>query len=370
MNTLVASLLNHLKSGTPVVLASVITRNGSAPRTAGAKMLVLPGGEIEGTIGGGQLEGRSIETAMTVHQTHLPVIREFFMTGKDAASSDMICGGNQEVLLEYLDPGNVDLIAALEEILQNTKSRRSAWWITELPDHGTKTKQVRHILVKQDGQAIQIGQDAQINETPLAIQMDDNVAGPFLSIGSELFRLAEIRETRMINAFGHRFCIDPLDMYGTVYIFGCGHVSQKLAALTRTIGFRTVVLDDRPEYANPERFPAVDEIIVLDSFQDCFNQIELDPSSYIVIVTRGHLDDQVVLSQALRTDAVYIGMIGSRRKCETIYKALLEEGFTQQDIHRVHGPIGLAIEAESPEEIAVSIVGELIQERARLLKRK
>ena len=128
--------------------------------------------------------------------------------------------------------------------------------------------------------------------------------------------------------------------------------------------FYTVVLDDREEFANRQRFTDSDEIVVLKSFEDAFVGRVFDTNSYIVIVTRGHSHDKTVLAQALKTNAEYIGMIGSRRKRDIIYQKLLADKFSQTDIDRVHSPIGLNIRAETPEEIAISIVAELIQSRA------
>jgi len=131
------------------------------------------------------------------------------------------------------------------------------------------------------------------------------------------------------------------------------------------VEFRTVVLDDRAEFANRKRFAETDEVIVLENFDNAFGGVVIDPDAYIVIVTRGHSHDKTVLAQALKTDAGYIGMIGSRTKRDTIYRALKQEGFTQTDIDRVHSPIGMDIGAETPEEIAISIVAELVRVRAK-----
>lgn len=156
----------------------------------------------------------------------------------------------------------------------------------------------------------------------------------------------------------------------TAHLFGAGHVSRQLARLTRMVGFRTVVLDDREEYANRERFPEADEIRVLDRFENALTGseagISVNPNSFIVILTRGHSHDRTVLAQALGTPAGYIGMIGSRRKRDTIYRALLDEGFTEADLDRVHCPVGIDIGGETPEEIAVSIIAEMIQVRSNL----
>ena len=164
-----------------------------------------------------------------------------------------------------------------------------------------------------------------------------------------------------------RYLIEPLRNSGTVYIFGAGHVSQQIAPLSETVGFKTVVLDDRAEYANHERFPSSSEIILLESF-DRLPELAIDEDGYIVIVTRGHLHDKTILAWALKTKAGYIGMIGSRRKRDKIFEVLAGEGFGKQDIDRVFSPIGTDIGAETPEELAVSIVGELIKVRAEKAK--
>ena len=139
--------------------------------------------------------------------------------------------------------------------------------------------------------------------------------------------------------------------------------------LTQMVDFRTVVLDDREAFANRERFKTADEILVLSDFIGAFSDLEIDEDSYVVIVTRGHRHDKTVLSQALRTKAGYIGMIGSRRKRDATYGAIIKEGFTPEDLDRVHCPIGLVFCAETPQEIAVSIVAELIDARANKLER-
>jgi xanthine dehydrogenase accessory factor len=171
-------------------------------------------------------------------------------------------------------------------------------------------------------------------------------------------------EPQLVEDGGDLFLVEPLCHQGTVVIFGAGHIGQKLAPLTKLVGFNTVVLDDRAEFANRERFDSADEVLVVDSFDQALKDLDIDGDSYLVIVTRGHTHDKTVLSHALRSGAGYIGMIGSRRKRDAIYAALEMEGVSPGELQRVHCPIGLNIGAETPEEIAVCIVAELIQERA------
>jgi xanthine dehydrogenase accessory factor len=129
------------------------------------------------------------------------------------------------------------------------------------------------------------------------------------------------------------------------------------------LGFRTVIVDDRADFATIDRFPDADSIVVPQSFERALEQLPIDERSYVVIMTRGHLLDRAVLAQALRTRAGYVGMIGSKKKIAQTFEALRQAGFSEEDLGRVHAPIGVAIAAETPEEIAVSIAAEIIHVR-------
>ena len=153
--------------------------------------------------------------------------------------------------------------------------------------------------------------------------------------------------------------VEPIIPKPTLYIFGGGHIALPLARLGKMLGFRVVVLDDREEYANPERFPEADKTIAGD-FTKTLSQLSVDNFSYLVIVTRGHSFDQTVLAWAVQTNAHYIGMIGSKKKNRTIFDNLRSQKISDSELKRVHAPIGLDINAETPEEIAVSILAEII----------
>jgi len=157
--------------------------------------------------------------------------------------------------------------------------------------------------------------------------------------------------------------VEPLEARSLLYVFGAGHVSRQIVPLAARVGFHVVVIDDRDAFADPILFPEAEEVRCI-PFKGVMERLVVDGASFLVIVTRGHMGDKAVLAQALRTRPRYIGMIGSRQKRELIYQALLTEGFTQADLDRVHSPIGIEIGAETPAEIAVSIVAELIQVRA------
>jgi len=156
--------------------------------------------------------------------------------------------------------------------------------------------------------------------------------------------------------------IEPILTPPTLYIFGGGHIALALTKMGKLVGFKIAVIDDRAEFASAERFPEA-EVVLADEFTKSFPKIKIDKSSYIVIVTHGHQHDEVVLEWAVGTLAKYIGMIGSKIKNETLFKHLRARGISQQQLDRVHAPIGLVIGAQTPEEIAVSILAEVIKAR-------
>ncbi|HXP95787.1 MAG TPA: XdhC family protein, partial [Telmatospirillum sp.] len=264
----------------------------------------------------------------------------------DAAGMDMICGGAGEILIEFVDADDDNNRLVYEAVADVLERGEKAWLITvlgETPDMAGLVRQ--QCLVKPDRTMIgKVDCDPYILEKLLA--------GP-----------AKI--TLHAEAFGdQRFLMEALRPTGTVYVFGAGHLSQRIAPLSNSVGFRTVVLDDRTEYANRERFPEPTEIMRIETFHS-LPALAFDEHSYLVIVTRGHLYDRIVLEQVLRSGAAYIGMIGSRSKRDLVFKEMTAHGYGEEELARVTAPIGTNIGAETPEELAVSIVGELILVRAK-----
>lgn len=155
--------------------------------------------------------------------------------------------------------------------------------------------------------------------------------------------------------------VEPILPQPMLYIFGGGHVSMALANAANNVGFAIGVIDDREQFANTQRFPMAREVFT--SYEDAFAKIQPNPSTYLLIVTRGHRDDMRVLAWAVKTQARYIGMIGSKRKVLSVYQALEREGFSPELFNGVHAPVGLEIGALTPEEIAISISAELIAVR-------
>jgi xanthine dehydrogenase accessory factor len=343
MTALEARIAELLAQGEDLVLATVLETDGSAPRGAGARMAVRNGGRILGTIGGGSIEAAAIEVSLALFQSRDAVIRTFELDQQ--GSLGMICGGRMTVLMEHLPatPQNVTLFRELS-----------------VPAAGGGVR----VGVVPLGEALG-GRLARLERMVVDCGESAPLAGSLPAALTE--RLAEdVRKERspfVLQEGGRWYLLEPVFHWGTVFLFGAGHVALATAALAKTAGFRTVVLDDRGEFASRERYPTADEVRVIDSFDRAMEGLTIDPHSYLVIVTRGHRHDRTVLAQSLRTRATYVGMIGSLKKRDQTYQSLRQEGFGEDDFRRVHCPIGLAIHADTPEEIAVSIVGELIQHR-------
>jgi xanthine dehydrogenase accessory factor len=156
--------------------------------------------------------------------------------------------------------------------------------------------------------------------------------------------------------------VEPVIPQPRAFIFGGGHVSKSLSKVANLAGFATTIVDDREAFANKERFPEA-EGVYADEYENVFPQLEITSSSYLIIVTRGHRDDMRVLKWAVTTPARYIAMIGSKRKTISVIKQLEKEGMPRDAFEKIFAPMGLEIGAESPEEIAISVVAEMIAVR-------
>ena len=333
MKMMFQTISQHLHAGEDLVLVTVVASSGSTPRGAGSRMLLNKGGRICGTIGGGAVEFRSEQLAQEVLQSRQSCEQSFLLSKNDVQDLGMICGGDVQVFFHFLAAGDASVLALAEEAEALFAEGHDLWLISELSAGGSLG-----LYSRERGF---VGIDA-----PEALR--------------DAMRRRPVRE----ELDGRDFYVEQIQSSGRVLVFGCGHVAQALVPVLAHVGFRCVAMDDRAEFARRELFPDAEDVRLVD-FTDLAASVAITAEDYVCVMTRGHAFDAVVQAQAMQSPACYIGVIGSRRKIAGVTARLKEEyGFADADFERVTSPIGLAIRAETPEEIAVSIAAQLIALRA------
>lgn len=371
MKTLIPVIVEELSAGRPVALATVLQSNGSAPRGSGACQLLCADGRDVGTVGGGLLERRALDELHTLlatpgfsqppaaasqeknaeadgslyaEATALPpgssYAQEYALTQNEVRSLGMVCGGNVTLLYQRLAPS---LLVFFREALSRLAEPRPLWLVRRLT-HGEVTA-----MALTDGSA----------EHPVAEPADR----ASLYARKPVWAAASGPLRQAVLADADSWFLEPICLPGHAYLFGGGHVSQRVAPLLAQLDFSPVIYDDRPEFTDPALFPTAASVVCA-PFGEALDRLRITAEDEIVIMTRGHVNDLTILTQALRTPAYYIGLIGSRSKIEHTRSMLLSQGFTDADFARVHTPVGLPIKAETPMEIAVSVAAEMILCRA------
>ncbi len=345
MSKLVMKMCDLLESGEDVIMATV-ARTPGQELLAGAKMLVCADGNFHGTIGGGVLEKEALTIAAEMLASGSPRVRILEFTGEAVTSMQTPCGKGVTVVIEYIAgvPENASIYRRLPEALQG---RVKCCLMTKVSTNATEWSPAQRALICEDGSTL--------GELSCNDKLLPSVLETARSVSS-----ATLRE------FGGRlFFFDPWIVPCTVYLFGSGHVALDVAELTGRAGFRTIVLDDREKMTRPERFPLADEVVVLNSFENCFNGMDIPTESYVIVLARERRFEKMIACQALATKAGYIGIIGSLRKRDALFREFMEMGFSVDDLLRIYCPIGINILAKTPAEIAISIVAELILVRSR-----
>lgn len=337
MKKIFTALLHELDAGRSAVLCGIVASHGSTPCGAGAKMLVREDGGTLGTIGGGAVEFRSMELARTLLQEKRSMFQDYRLSAGEIADIGMICGGDVRVYFQYFPPDTA-LRRTLEQVLDLLDAASPSWLVTAV----SGGKWSMGTCGREGG--------------------PENLSVP-------MERLAPLLSSRGVLDEGDPVLfVEPLTRGGTVYLFGAGHVARELAHILAMTGFRVVVWDQRPEAAVRDFFPEA-AALHCGPFQGAVKQLDpITGEDYVVIMTPGHQADFEVLVQVLRTPAKYIGCIGSRKKVAATREKLLAEGFTPEEIDRVHAPIGLPIGGETPAEVAVSVAAQMIACRSGRLE--
>ncbi|MCR4962429.1 MAG: XdhC/CoxI family protein [Firmicutes bacterium] len=329
MNAIFAKMIYELEENRDVALVTIIAQEGSSPRGIGAQMLVKSDGSVTGSVGGGAVEKRCQELALQCIQNKNWKIREFALRQNETASIGMVCGGDVTAFVQYAGAAQKEWRELAKKLLTIFAAHQSGWLALHL-----------------DG------------SVPAVIDENGNtVFGQLEGAVPALDRKTYVKTENMFYM--------PLPVRDRALLFGGGHCTQALAMVLAKVGFRVVVVDNRPEYADPALFPEAESVICGD-YCHIADYLTVEPADYVVIMTHGHVHDLDVQEQVLRHPPYYVGVIGSKSKKDFVNSKLRELGIPDEVIATVHSPIGTAIKAVTPEEIAVSIAGEMIYERALL----
>lgn len=361
MSDVFNEIIRLKQQGHRAALCTVISSKGSLPMSGKAKMLVGEDGTMAGTVGGGCLEADVWAEAQRVLKKDIAKIASFILTEQHAGESGLNCGGKVEIFIEPVVPQRMNEV--FEEIARIRAEGEKGAIATVISNRiPPEMKDKAKLVLRADGTAVgSLGDggfiEDHVRQTAAEVMREDYLTVLQFEIGDEEAQRWGLAAGELLDVF-----VEPIVAIPTLYLFGGGHVSLQIANIAKMVGFKLVVIDDRPAFANKERFPMADDTRV-DDLTTVFDRLKIDDQSYIVAVTRGHQHDEPVIEQAIRTEARYIGMIGSKRKITRMWKKLVERGADRNRLAQVHAPIGLEIGADTPEEIAVSVVAQLIQAR-------
>lgn len=326
-------VIKHITDqGPDMVLATIVGARGSTPRHEGTNMLVFSDGSFKGTLGGGSGEERMRQAALEALKEKKSQMKTISLNDDMAMKEGMICGGTMQVHLDYLDPEKKDLYkqaaamirGQLAGILQRDLKDGRLWILDE---------QGKPLEGSEGG-----GQQTLDTEAASRLIKREH----FLKKGDQTF--------------------EALLPFERMVVCGAGHISIPISDMASRLDFEVTVIDDRADFANKARFPWADQVLA-QPFDKALEGLSIDESTYLVLVSRGHTYDSLCLQTILRGPWKYIGMIGSRTRVKKLLDNLEAEGFDRALLDRIHTPIGLDIGAETPHEIAISILAEIISVR-------
>jgi xanthine dehydrogenase accessory factor len=340
--------VNELEKGNQMVVATVVHTKGSTPQKPGAKLLVRNDGSGVGTLGGGCVEGDIwFAASQLLKRGGATQYRDYELNEELAAQDGLVCGGTMYFI--------IDPIYSADEYLPYAKEIDAAY-------AGGPSVALATLMKPGEFSTENTG-------AKLFIRENGETVG---TLGAEGLDHDAIKKARDLMAMGKNERVKTrdgaeyfLEAYTTppqIVLCGGGHVSNAIAPLAKNLGFRVFITDDREEFANSERFPEAD-IIVAKNPEDAIPELPINANTFVIIATRGHRYDNVALKAAANTPARYVGLLGSKRKTIMIYEDLLRSGMSLERVRELRSPIGLDISARTPEEIAISVISEILMFR-------
>jgi len=356
MNNIYIQLAKELGNSNELTLATLIMKGGSTPQIPGASALFNKKGLVAGTIGGGLIEAKVQDIAVTSTEVKQNKLLSYSLNTNFDEKEGAICGGAATVLLDVNPQENRNIFVQIKQSLEQNKS---GVLITKI-DKGSDGKILvrRYWFKNLKDFSIKFKKEFSLDYSDLSKRLETRE--PFLIENKSDRLITELTETSLF--------FEPIFPNPELVVVGAGHIGQALCHLGSLIDFNVSVIDDRPELANQERFPDANKIIV-DKIEKAFAQIKITENTFIVIVTRGHHDDSLALKCCVKSDAAYIGMIGSKRKINLVREKFIHLGWaTENEFDRIFAPIGLDIQSQTVQEIAVSIAAQLIQVKQEIKK--
>lgn len=352
MRELISTIQGWLASGKGIALATVIQVEGSAPRPVGAKLIVSSKGELVGSVSGGCVENNVIEEALQCLKSGQPTLLHFGIDNSSPWSVGLACGGKIDVFIEPLfNPAlksgfTSSMFEKLVDLLQKNQPLVFAT-ITSGDHQGTKGlfAEGKWVVDNADriwSRNIQISKMAKLVENGKPILLDRAIAS---SQPSKVFLEPVLPQSRMV-------------------IIGAVHIAAALVVFAHELGYKTLVVDPRSTFLTRERFPQADELIHAWP-QDILPKLKLVNMDCIAVLSHDEKIDVPALSESLKSPVGYIGVLGSKKTRDERFNVLREEGIMEKELERIHAPIGLNIGAVEPEEIALSIIAEIIAERRK-----
>jgi xanthine dehydrogenase accessory factor len=336
-------LAGFLERGQPLAFAVLVETKGSTPQKCGAKAIFLPDGRVIGTLGGGCLEAETRQKALRALETGEPFTFRAVLDDDFGWDDGLICGG------------------AVQTFVQPNPQSREVWRaLLAEPDNRQRRMLVTVMTGEHAGKRALFAGERLL----VADAVPSEVLSELAKNSAQILAEPEPEPSSLIlHPSSLPVYFEPILPKPTLVIFGGGHIGAAVGKLAAWSGFDVIAVDDRPSFANKERFPDAKQVIVDDPAKIA-KELSLDVDTYLCIVTRGHRHDAVILKEVIHGKAAYIGMIGSKRKVRTVMEGFINDGIaTAEDFRRVRSPMGVAIHSITVEEIAVSVVAELVAVR-------
>jgi xanthine dehydrogenase accessory factor len=348
LREVLGAAVTSIERGVPAVLCALVETRGSTPQKAGAAMLLFPDGRQVGTLGGGCVEAEVKQRALRCNEPGQPQLLTFHLDHDYGWDDGLICGGRMTIAVQPLPDGNGR---------DSPQGRAVAEYFRRFQEHLATGAAGLEVIALAEQNGVPAGARWLFDSDHRLVAALHSSAVP-ASLWDHLPRLEPLPRPHCREGFA----LLPIAPRIRLLIVGAGHVGQAVARLAAEADFAVWVLDDREAYANRERFPHAERLLVgpHDQLLAQLVQSEITPQTYCLIVTRGHHHDEEALYYLATSRAAYVGMIGSRRKIRLIFEDLLARGVPKEALLRVKAPIGINIGSQTVPEIAVSVVAELI----------